>query len=345
MIVFLFYLLFNKRNYLKTEIKEEENSWKRVGTYDKISYEYDKAGNLVQRADTTFKWDSNNRLIESRKEDKTTEYKYDPLGRRISKETDGKITNFYWEGNKLISDTERDYHYYPYSFEPLAMETKDKLYYYHNDINGAPLRLTDEAGNIVWNVHYDIFGKIDKISKNEIDNPIRMQGQYEDEETGLYYNRFRYYDPVISAYVSQDPLGLGAGENVYSYTLNSFGWCDPLGLACIKNKVDGTAREQKVQGKLEGKFGKENVMKERYLRDSNGKIVRDSNGSARRVDFVVKGADGKGTAIEVTSKTADKTKQMMKEENIRDLGGTFVRDPKTKELIEVRDISRIFKLN
>jgi RHS repeat-associated protein len=112
------------------------------------------------------------------------------------------------------------------------METKDKLYYYHNDINGAPLRLTDEAGNIVWNVHYNIFGKIDKLKINEVQNPIRMQGQYEDEETGLYYNRYRYYDPNISAYVSQDPLGLVAGENVYSYTKNSFGWIDPLGLSC-----------------------------------------------------------------------------------------------------------------
>jgi RHS repeat-associated protein len=112
------------------------------------------------------------------------------------------------------------------------METKDKLYYYHNDINGAPLRLTDEAGNIVWNVHYNIFGKIDKITKNDIDNPIRMQGQYEDEETGLYYNRYRYYDPVISAYVSQDPIGLLGGTNLYSYPINIFGWCDPLGLKC-----------------------------------------------------------------------------------------------------------------
>jgi RHS repeat-associated protein len=63
-----------------------------------------------------------------------------------------------------------------------------------------------------------------------------MQGQYEDEETGLYYNRYRYYDPVISAYVSQDPLGLIAGENLYSYTKNSFGWIDPLGLSCKKSK-------------------------------------------------------------------------------------------------------------
>ena len=87
----------------------------------------------------------------------------------------------------------------------------------------------------MWNAHYDIFGKIDKLKINEVHNPIRMQGQYEDEETGLYYNRYRYYDPNISAYVSQDPLGLIAGENVYSYTLNSFGWCDPLGLAGCKN--------------------------------------------------------------------------------------------------------------
>ncbi len=71
-------------------------------------------------------------------------------------------------------------------------------------------------------------------------NPIRMQGQYEDEETGLYYNRFRYYDPNISAYVSQDPLGLVAGENVYSYVKNSFGWIDPLGLSCKKS---GTSTE------------------------------------------------------------------------------------------------------
>ena len=46
------------------------------------------------------------------------------------------------------------------------METQNKLYYYHNDINGAPLRLTDEAGNIVWNAHYNIFGKIDKITNS-----------------------------------------------------------------------------------------------------------------------------------------------------------------------------------
>ena len=65
-----------------------------------------------------------------------------------------------------------------------------------------------------------------------MENPIRLQGQYEDEETGLCYNRFRYYDSVGGLYVSADPIGLGAGENVYAFAPNIFGWSDPLGLKC-----------------------------------------------------------------------------------------------------------------
>ena len=162
------------------------------------------------------------------------------------------------------------------------METKDKLYYYHNDINGAPLRLTDEAGNIVWNVHYDIFGKIDKLKINEVHNPIRMQGQYEDEETGLYYNRYRYYDPVISAYVGQDPLGLGAGENVYSYVKNSFGWIDPLGLC---SKKSGSSTETKNDD-----FAKETFLPDKYY-ENNHAPMQGTPGD--RFDFKRLGSSGK----------------------------------------------------
>ena len=66
-----------------------------------------------------------------------------------------------------------------------------------------------------------------------------MQGQYEDQETGLYYNRYRYFDPNISAYISQDPIRLNAGTNLYFYGLNSIEWIDPLGLATFKS-VDFT---------------------------------------------------------------------------------------------------------
>ena len=60
---------------------------------------------------------------------------------------------------------------------------------------------------------------------------LRFQGQYFDAETGLHYNRFRYYDPDIGRFVSQDPIGLAGGVNNYQYAPNPVGWIDPLGLS------------------------------------------------------------------------------------------------------------------
>jgi RHS repeat-associated protein len=60
--------------------------------------------------------------------------------------------------------------------------------------------------------------------------PLRLQGQYWDQEIGLCYNRYRYFDPHICSFISQDPIGLAGGENVYAYAPNVWGWVDPLGL-------------------------------------------------------------------------------------------------------------------
>ena len=61
-------------------------------------------------------------------------------------------------------------------------------------------------------------------------NRLRFQGQQVDAETGLYYNRHRYYDPNSGRFVSKDPIGLMGGINVYTYVANPTGWIDPLGL-------------------------------------------------------------------------------------------------------------------
>jgi len=70
----------------------------------------------------------------------------------------------------------------------------------------------------------------------DFNQPLRFQGQYFDEETGLHYNRFRYYDPDIGRFVSQDPVGFAGGDNFYQYAPNPTGWVDPFGLA---RKKDG----------------------------------------------------------------------------------------------------------
>jgi RHS repeat-associated protein len=62
-----------------------------------------------------------------------------------------------------------------------------------------------------------------------------MQGQYWDDEIGLSYNRYRYFDPQICSFISQDPIGFAGGENVYAYAPNVWGWVDPLGLRCKAN--------------------------------------------------------------------------------------------------------------
>ena len=112
------------------------------------------------------------------------------------------------------------------------MIQNEEFYLYHNEPNGCPSRLLDESGKVVWAARYDAWGKIKRLLVDEVEQPLRLQGQYFDSETGLHYNRFRYYEPRIGAFVSQDPLGLLAGEKVYQLSPNITGWIDPLGLSC-----------------------------------------------------------------------------------------------------------------
>lgn len=106
----------------------------------------------------------------------------------------------------------------------------------------------------------------------------------------------------------------------------------------IKNKQDGLRREKEVEEELKKEYPEEEgyeILSEVYLRDKDGKIVRDPvTGEARRIDFVVV-KDGKVVAsIEVTSKTADKTDQSAKENRIRENGGNYIKDS-NGNLIEI----------
>lgn len=92
-------------------------------------------------------------------------------------------------------------------------------------------------------------------------------------------------------------------------------------------------------------FGNDRVLSERYLLDKNGNFVFDPKTSTRRrLDHVLIGDDGKARAIEVTSKNANKDAQMRKEERIRAVGGVFVRNKTTGELVEVVNLSRIMRI-
>jgi RHS repeat-associated protein len=106
------------------------------------------------------------------------------------------------------------------------------VYYYHTDPNGCPTRLTDASGQVRWSAGYEAWGGVAAQHVDQIGNPLRLQGQYYDEETELYYNRYRYYDPDTGSFIGQDPIGLAGGLNPYQFAPNTFVWIDPLGLNC-----------------------------------------------------------------------------------------------------------------
>jgi RHS repeat-associated protein len=93
---------------------------------------------------------------------------------------------------------------------------------------------------VLWAASYTAWAEVDLLHAAAIDNPIRLQGQYADAETGLSYNRHRYFCPHAGQFISQDPLGLSAGIHPYQMAPSSLGWLDPLGLA--KCKVSKAAK-------------------------------------------------------------------------------------------------------
>ncbi len=259
-----------------------EGEWSREGVYDGTYYRFDRAGNMVERRDgerdLRLVWDANQRLVESYANGAVTRYGYDPLGRRLFKETGDRRTLFYWDGDALVGESvvalnqakeprpgsegnvvaiaerrekaqaalsqkAREYVYFPETFEPLALiegaGTARYVYHYHSDPNGCPTRLTGADGGVKWAAGYAAWGEISNLSVNDVDNPIRLQGQYADGETGLYFNRHRYYDGKIGQFASSDRLGITAGTNCYQLGQNIYGWVDPWGWSFFRGSSPG----------------------------------------------------------------------------------------------------------
>src|SRR5690606_29019021 len=108
---------------------------------------------------------------------------------------------------------------------------------YDTDQIGVPHQVIDESGAILWSARYSALGEAEAVTTADESNPFRFQGQYHDPETGLCYNRFRYFDPAISQFISQDPIRLAGGPNIYAYCPNGWGWLDPLGLSCKPREI------------------------------------------------------------------------------------------------------------
>ena len=107
-----------------------------------------------------------------------------------------------------------------------------KIHLYHCDHRGLPLALISTEGATEWCAEYDEWGNLlNEENPHQLQQLIRLPGQQYDEESGLYYNRHRYYDPLQGRYITQDPIGLKGGWNFYQYPLNPVQYIDSMGLA------------------------------------------------------------------------------------------------------------------
>ncbi|EFQ0622322.1 RHS repeat protein, partial [Shigella boydii] len=109
-----------------------------------------------------------------------------------------------------------------------------KIHLYHCDHRGLPLALISTEGATAWCAEYDEWSNLlSDENPHHLQQLIRLPGQQYDEESGLYYNRHRYYDPLQGRYITQDPIGLKGGWNFYQYPLNPVINVDPQGLVDI----------------------------------------------------------------------------------------------------------------
>ncbi|TKI69460.1 RHS repeat-associated core domain-containing protein [Lysinibacillus mangiferihumi] len=116
-------------------------------------------------------------------------------------------------------------------FVPSAKITNKGSYSIISDYLGTPVEAYDEQGHKVWSAELDIYGRVKEFTGEKEFIPFRYQGQYEDVEIGLYYNRFRYYDPEQGNYTQIDPIGLAGGNpTLYGYVSDLNAMIDPFGL-------------------------------------------------------------------------------------------------------------------
>ncbi len=192
--------------------------------------------------------------------------------------------------------------------KPLPEVVVPTVHLYYCDHLGTPLALLNQQGEADWRAEFDPWGnQVDGRNPKKLYQPIRMQGQHYDEETGLHYNRHRYYDPMLGRYITQDPIGLKGGWNIYQYTTNPLQQVDPLGLADDWGSLG--------DGGL-GAYCQQNNSANMYLPPDEAQVVMRNNEKMHNVynpmseyvfGFTVGSAVAGMTAINSTASLAEKS--------------------------------------
>jgi len=214
------------------------------------TYTYDNNGNTIAMTNSTgtaqYTWDFQNRLTQVALPGTggTVTFKYDPLGRRIEKNSTSGTIIYLYDGLNIVEEVDQNgnqiarYSHGPGIDEPLAMTRGGATSFYEADGLKSITALTGSSGAVTNTYVYDSFGNL-AASTGTVTNPFRFAGREYDSETGLYSQRARYYDPSVGRFLSEDPIHFRGGINFYTYVFNNpVDLIDPLGLkGCVSTPL------------------------------------------------------------------------------------------------------------
>jgi len=211
-------------------------------SFDGTSFTYDLNGRTLTKADSTaswgYTWTWEDHLHRVDKDGaRAASLRYDSLGRRVFKGTATASRIYTYDGMDILKETDlvtrataMMYIHGPRRDEVLGAELANgNMFYAHSDGLGSIVKVTKANGTVVpaQNRQYDAFGN-PQVGPG---SGYAFTGREWDAKIGLYYYRARYYDPRIGRFISEDPIGLGGGVNLYAYVRNNPArYTDPLGL-------------------------------------------------------------------------------------------------------------------
>ena len=220
-------------------------NWKdKLTAYNGISIVYDAMGNPLNDGTWTYEWQAGRQLKRMSAEGTALTFQYDHNGLRTQKVVEAdwypETTNYYLHG-KLLTHMTVDYRdtseaahqdvmhfFYDAQSRPAKVSFNGTVYTYIHNLQGDVVGLLDNAGTLVVEYKYDAWGKPISTTGSMAAtlgkrNPFRYRGYIYDEETGLYYLRSRYYNPVVGRFVNEDGAIIPGllSTNMFAYCSNN----------------------------------------------------------------------------------------------------------------------------
>lgn len=226
------------------------------------SLTYDLNGNLTSDGTTTYTWNCRNQLTAMSRIGLSASFQYDALGRRVSKTVNGSTVTYVYDGPHIVqekvSGTPTANIILGMLDEVLIRTDSGGAWSPLIDGNGNTLALTDSSGVVQTEYTYQPFGDT-TVSGSSNGNPSQYTGR-DNDGTGLYYYRGRYYSPVLHRFISEDPIGVAGGVNLYGYVGNNpISYTDPYGLDKKGNPGNDPNNPDPLQLRKFVDMGKDNL--------------------------------------------------------------------------------------